>query len=170
MLQTTKMSLSNEVVLRPRFQIELNRSNTSALELFEEAGKKQSRFVITRVDDHVFIRLPRDKQHFWSPQLDLEIMEIDETDSRLFGLFGPRPAVWTMFMFIHFGVATLFIGFAIWAYSNAKLDNPYGLQLALMGLLVIGWFVLYFAGRMGKAAGKDEMHELYRFMQDTLKL
>ncbi|NNL16653.1 MAG: GTP-binding protein, partial [Flavobacteriaceae bacterium] len=112
------MPLSNEVVLRPRFKIELNRSNEDALKTFDAAKKSQTDFIISRVDDHVFIRFPKAKQHFWSPQLHLEINEVDEKSSLLHGLFGPNPTVWTMFMFLHFFVAVVFIGFAAWAYSN----------------------------------------------------
>lgn len=163
------MHLSNEIVLRPRFKKKLQQSNESALSAFENAKKQEYDYIITRVDDHVFIKIPKEKQHFWSPQLHLEIMEISETESELFGLFGPNPTVWTLFMFLHFGVATLFIGFGVWAYSNHSLDNPYSVQLIIMGLLVLVWFALYFAGKMGKSAGKKEMHELYALMNKILE-
>ena len=87
----------------------------------------------------------------------------------LHGLFGPNPTVWTMFMFLHFFVAGLFIAFGIWTYSNWTLENPFGLQLGLMLLMVAAWFGLYLAGRFGKHKGKDEMHQLYDFMNITLK-
>jgi hypothetical protein len=150
--------------------MELDRSNEDALEAFELAKKSSKDFVITRVDDHVFLKIPQEKQHYWSPQLDLEIVSFEEGTSQLHGVFGPKPAVWTMFMFLHFAVASLFIGFGIWAYTRASLDEPYMVQLLLMGFMVLGWFVLYFAGRMGKAAGRDEMHLLYNFMKKTLDI
>lgn len=164
------MSLSNEVVLRPRFKIELDRSNEDALAAFEKVKANTRDFVITRVDDHIFLKIPKEKQHYWSPQLDLEIVSFEEGKSQLHGVFGPKPTVWTLFMFLHFGVATLFIGFGIWAYTKVTLDETYSVQLMLMGLMVLAWFALYFAGRMGKAAGKDEMHLLYNFMKETLDL
>jgi hypothetical protein len=164
------MALSNEVVLRPRFKIELERSNEDALKAFENTKKASREFVITRVDDHVFLKIPRDRQHYWSPQLDLEIVTFEEGTSQLHGVFGPKPAVWTMFMFFHFAVASLFLVFGIWAYTNASLDEPYAVQLLLMGFMVLGWIALYLAGRMGKAAGRDEMHQLYNFMKKTLEL
>lgn len=163
------MQLSNDIVLRPRFKIELSQSNESALALFEKAKEQQSEFVVTRVDDHVFIKFPQEKRHFWSPQLHLEIMEIDENHSQLYGLFGPHPTVWTMFMFFHFLVAGFFIAFGIWAYTNRSLGNEYAIQLGLMFLMTIIWFVLYYAGRMGKATGRSEMHQLHKFMNKTLK-
>lgn len=164
------MPLSNEIVLRPRFKIELNQSNESALNAFEAKKTTQSDFIINRVDDHVFIRIPKEKQHFWSPQLHLEINEIDENTSMLHGLFGPNPTVWTMFMFFHFLVAVLFIGFGAWAYSNWSLEVSYGLQIGIMILMVALWFVLYFTGRLGKKTGKPEMHLLYNFMKKNLNL
>ena len=164
------MPLSNEVVLRPRFKIELNRSNENALETFEAAKKTQKDFIISRVDDHVFIRYPKEKQHFWSPQLHLEINEVDDKSSLLHGLFGPSPTVWTLFMFLHFFVAVIFIGFGAWAYANWSLDNPFGIQIGIMILMDLSWFALYFAGRLGKKKGKPEMHTLHNFMNKSLNI
>lgn len=164
------MSISNEIVLRPRFKIELNESNDSALKKFEDLKHTQKDFVISRVDDHVFIRIPKEKQHFWSPQLHLEINEVNDDSCMLHGLFGPNPTVWTMFMFLHFIVAGLFIAFGIWAYTNWSLDKNFTLQFFFMLLMIGLWFVLYFAGRLGKFKGKEEMHLLNDFMKKSLKL
>ena len=71
-------------------------------------------------------------------------------------------------MFLHFLVAGLFIAFGIWSYTNWTLDNPYGLPVGLMLLMVFTWFALYFAGRLGRDKGKAEMHQLHDFMNDTL--
>ncbi|MCA0132913.1 GTP-binding protein [Winogradskyella alexanderae] len=165
------MELSNEIVLRPRFKFNVEENNNSLLDLFETKGKSQSDFVVTRVDDHVFIRFPKAKQHFWSPQLHLEINEdYDQKSlSTIYGLFGPNPTVWTMFMFFHFVVAGFFIGFAIWAYVNWSLDNSYAVQLFVTLFMIVIWFALYLSGRMGKRAGLDQMHELHHFMRDTLR-
>lgn len=164
------MPISNEIVLRPRFKIKLEKDNQSALKLFDKAKEVQKEFIITRVDDHVFIKFPKAKQHFWSPQLHLEINSENDSSSMLHGLFGPNPTVWTMFMFLHFFVAVVFIGFGIWAYSNWSLDNSYIMQLFVMFLMVILWFVLYFAGRLGKHKGRDEMHLLHDFMKKSLNI
>lgn len=164
------MELGEEIVLRPRFTFDLEVTPNEAIKAFEVSKNNTEDVVITHVDHHIFLKIPKHLQHFWSPQLDLEITSFEEGKTTLRGLFGPKPAVWTMFMFFHFAVASLFIAFGIWAYTNASLDTPYLLQLVLMGLMVIVWFVLYFAGRMGKQAGKKEMLKLYGFMKKTLQL
>ena len=163
------MSLTNEIVLRPRFKFDVKHKNQDLLSLFEDSKGIQSDFIVSCLDDHVFIRIPKEKQHFWSPQLHLEIIELDENSSTVHGLFGPNPTVWTMFMFFHFFVVIIFIGFGAWAYSNWSLNTAYGLQIGVMALMAIFWFVLYFAGQLGKKSGMDEMHLLHHFMRDTLR-
>jgi hypothetical protein len=164
------MPLSNDIVLRPRFKIELNRENESVLKDFELAKSSQNNFIINRIDDHVFIKFPKHKQHFWSPQLHLEINKVDEKSSLLHGLFGPNPTVWTMFMFLHFMVAGLFIAFSIWAYTNWSLKSSYALQISMMLFMIIAWIVLYFAGSIGKTSSKSEMMELHQFMNEVLRI
>ena len=162
-------STLNEVVLRPRFKFEKNQNNEYLLGLFDKAKKEQDNFIVSRIDNHVFLKLPKNKQHFWSPQLHLEIDEIDENSCTIRGLFGPNPTVWTMFMFFHFIVAGLFIGFGVWAYTNWALKTSYALQISLMFFMVIIWIALYVIGQMGKKAGMEEMHLLHGFMRDTLR-
>jgi len=158
--------IPNDIVLRPRFQLELMYAKEDLLQAFEDSQLKP--FLVKRLDEHVFIKFNKKHTHFWSPQLHLEIDEIDRKSSRIFGVFGPNPTLWTFFMFLHFGVATVFIILSIWAYSSAALDKPYVLQLSLMGFMTVLWFVLYFSGRLGKRKGKPQMQELYRFMMGVL--
>lgn len=161
---------ANTIVLRPRFKFHVNQENETLLKLFEDTKHAQSDFIVSRVDDHVFIKIPKSKQHFWSPQLHLEInKEYDKEGSIIYGLFGPNPTVWTMFMFFHFLVAGLFIAFAIWAYVNWTLDGNYAIQLFVTLLTIVIWFALYFGGRVGKKTGMNQMHELHHFMRDTLR-
>lgn len=162
------MSLGEEIVLRPRFKMELSESAEAILTRLEATKKSQKAFVVSRIDQHVFIKIPKAQQHFWSPQLHVEVDEIDENSCMLHGLFGPSPTVWTFFMFLHFLVACLFIGFGVWAYSNAALKNSYAIQIALMFFMIVIWFVLYFGGRWGKATGKQEMYALYGFLKEVI--
>jgi len=164
------MSLPNEIVLRPRFKIELDKSSSEALTFFENSKANQSHFLVSCIDEHVFLKLPVQERHFWSPQLHLEIIEASPKTSTLYGVFGPNPTIWTMFMFFHFIVAGLFLGFGIWTYSNWTLDNDFTLPLFLTLLMIVLWFVLYFVGRLGRASGKPQMRGLFEFMKETLSI
>lgn len=162
------MATVSNIVLRPRFKIELNVNHTAILEKFELKKTSQSQFIVNRIDDHVFIKFPKAQQHFWSPQLHLEINHVNKNTCLLYGLFGPNPTVWTFFMFLHFMVAGLFVAFGIWGYTNFTLEKEYTIQTSLMLLMVLIWFVLYFGGRIGRASSKKDMLELQNFMHTIL--
>ena len=163
------MSNLNDIVLRPRFKMELPLNNETILKAFELEKGLQSKFIVSRIDDHVFIKFPKAEQHFWSPQLHLEINEISEDSSLLYGLFGPNPTVWTLFMFLHFMVAGVFIAFCVWAYTNWSLNTNYSIQATISFLMIIVWVLLYFAGSIGKNSSKKEMHDLNDFMTVVLR-
>ncbi|WP_027138632.1 hypothetical protein [Gaetbulibacter saemankumensis] len=163
------MTSTNDIILRPRFKIKMQENNETLLQAFQALKNAQSDFILSRIDDHVFIRFPKHKQHFWSPQLHLEINEAEDNSSIVHGLFGPNPTVWTLFMFSHFIVILIFVAFGIWAYSNWTLDTSYSAQLTVMLLMVIVWVFLYIAGSIGKATSKDEMQELHQFMTTVLR-
>lgn len=156
----------NDIVLRPRFQLELSQSKEQVLDILEKSEKYP--FLVKRIDEHVFIKFNIKHNHFWSPQLHLEIEEIKKDKAKLYGVFGPNPALWTFFMFLHFGVATTFILLGIWAYSNSALNKPYEIQMGSMVFLVVLWFILYAFGSAGKRKGKPQMHELYDFISEIL--
>ena len=158
--------VSNEIALRPRFQLDIPFPRETVLEAFEKNTTK--RIVVARSDDHLFIRFNRKESHFWSPQLHLEIIAEQNTSCRIFGLYGPNPTLWTFFIFLHFGLATLFIILGIWAYSSAALEKEYGLQVGAMGFLLVLWFVFYAFGRLGRRKGKPQMKELHAFFTNTL--
>ena len=160
-------SLPNSVVLRPRFKIELDSPSEHILKVFEKG--EYGSFSLNKLDEHIFIKLTPKYRHFWSPQLHLEVQEVDEKSSILHGLFGPNPTLWTFFMFLHFAVALCFIGLGIWAYSNNALGHDYGIQVGGMVFLTILWFVFYFFGVAGKKKGRPQMEEMFQFMQDTLE-
>lgn len=156
----------NDIVLRPRFKFEVGIDSETLLSKFEMYSKKD--FVISRVDEHVFIRFPKHMQQYWSPQLHLEIHPKDTALATVKGLFGPNPTVWTMFMFLHFVVAGLFIVFGIWTYTNFSLKQSFAIPLFLCLFMVVVWLLLYSIGRMGKTKGADEMHKLHEFMKTVI--
>lgn len=162
------MLSKNDIVLRPRFKFGINKNKDIILNAFDEAKSTQSLFIITRIDAHVFIRKSEKNRPFWSPQLQIEITEIEEHSSSISGLVGPNPTVWTLFMFLHFMVAGLFIAFGIWTYTSITLNIGYVMQVSFMILLVIIWFLLFFFGRLGKESSNQEINDLYAFMQKTI--
>ena len=164
------MEISNKIVLRPRFSFDQKNAQSHVLKAFDGAKKSQNTIKINRLDTHVFLKIPKAEQHFWSPQLHLEVLETDPSHCKIKGFFGPNPTVWTLFMFLHFVAAGLFIGFGIWAYSSWSLGTNVTTSVVLMMMMmVVLWIALYISGRIGKKKGQHQMHELHDFMNAVLK-
>lgn len=158
--------LTNEIVLRPRFKITLQTNIEQLQEAFDQSPK--GKFSIKRLDEHVYIRFKKAETDFWSPQLHIELTSFEKGVSTLHGVFGPNPTLWTFFMFLHFGVGTLFVILGIFAYSKYSLGNDITFWLVGMVFLVIIWFALYAFGRMGKAKGRPQMNQLKAFLDELL--
>jgi hypothetical protein len=82
---------------------------------------------------------------------------------------GPTLRYGHFFMFLHFSVASLFIGLAIWAYSKHSLGQPITAYVIGMVLMVLFWIGFYIFGRIGKEKGKPQMKELYELVHSALE-
>ncbi len=160
------MALSNEIVLRPRFNLELDKNLTSILRAFQNSNSNE--FKVKCNSKNIYIEVPETKKHLWSPQLHLKVNQIDEKHSRLKGFFGPKQKVWTFFISLHLIIAIAFITFGIWTYLNWSENSIYSTQFQIMSSMVVCWLILYFAGTIGKAKSAEQMRQLYNFMEDIL--
>jgi len=165
-----KEKKSSEVFLRPRFTIDLDENHEKIIDKFKRSLKeKESKYPSRFSDGHIIVDVPRKEEHFWSPQLNMEIIETENNKSMLKGLFGPKPQVWTLFMFIHFVVGISFLIFAVMLYVNWSLERDFIMPLMLVIFLPILWAVLYFLGRIGKSTGHKQMDDLHDLMTSILE-
>ena len=161
--------LYNQIFLKPRFQLEIDSSAANVLSKISEIISLEEKYIIRLVDHHVIIDIPEKESHFWSPQLHMEVEEEGEEKAKIRGLFGPKPHVWTLFMFIHFGVALAFFIFAVIAYTNHSLGNSITFPVIMLIVLPILWVTLYWIGRVGKSFGQHQMDELKNFTESILR-
>lgn len=164
------LETNSNIHLRPRFKMNFEESQQEIISKFKDNLKDgDCKYCSKIVDGHIVIDVPEEENYFWSPQLNIEIEKVEGSQTIVKGLFGPKPQVWTLFMFFHFAVAVAFIGFAITAYVQWSLKTDYSLALTIVIALPIVWFGMYFLGRWGKSTGNKQMDELYQFMMKTLE-
>ncbi len=154
---------SSEVFLRPRFTIDLDENHDKVVAKFKNSLKEND-FPSRFSDGHIIIDVPKKEEHFWSPQLNLEVVKSEENKSIVKGLFGPKPQVWTLFMFIHFVVGISFLIFGVMLYVKWSLDEAIILPLMMVIFLPLLWILLYFLGRIGKSTGHKQMDDLHELM------
>lgn len=164
-MSAIKEQRNSEIFLRPRFSIQLERRKEHVLTQFKEAlNLNTTKLRGTFVDDHIFISVPKKEEHFWSPQLQLELLETSDNKTTIKGLFGPKPQVWTLFMFVHFIVGISFLGFLVLLFTRISLDETIVFPIVMLLFLPLLWIFLYFLGKIGKETGKDQMKILHDFV------
>lgn len=162
--------ISNEVQSlrsRPRFRRVLSIAPETLLSAFKERIAQSDMVTGSVATHHVSIRVLKSEEHFWSPQLGLEI-ETDEGGSLIRGLYGPRPAIWTLFVFLYatFGIGTLAMLF--WGLSQWQIDQyPWALWFVPGGILTIGG--VYLLTQFGQKLGYQQLELLHEFFISTLE-
>lgn len=150
--------------VRPRFKIETDWREEDLSNKIKVCLKNEGTKVTGEIKHgHAIISLPKNEQHYWSPQLTLSL-ENTEEGCTLRGLFGPRPVVWTMFVFFYaiIAFATLIIG--IVGTSFLSLDKPATILWALPVLLIV-FLSLYLVSFFGKKLGEEQMVTLHKFIE-----
>jgi hypothetical protein len=158
----------NKLRLRPRFRFESGKSPDELKSLFEEALKESDDICKgSIVDYHVMLRIPKDRQHYWSPQLHLELEAAGE-GTLIRGLFGPKPGVWTMFVFFYSAIGFLTLLGLIFGLSQMMLKmNAFGLWIVPVGCtLLIGLFLM---SKIGQKLGHEQMHQLKAFVDKAIQ-
>lgn len=112
------------------------------------------------IDNHIWLGIAKHREKQYSPNVHLEVIENEDETTTIKGLFGPNPTQWTLFMFLHFIVAGIFIIFGMIAYSNHALNQSITFSIIVMITMVITWILLYFIARNLRKKGLPQMHEL----------
>lgn len=155
--------------VRPRFKIETHYAVAALKKKLQDGLQHHDATCIGIVNPgYVTLYIPRKDQHYWSPQLNLTFEET-EKGSVLRGLYSPRPAVWTMFVFFYalIGLGILFIG--VLGLSYLMLDKPATI-LWLVPVLVLIFFSLYLVAHFGQKLGEKQMIILHDFTVQCTEL
>ena len=161
----------NKVLLKPRFKIKLNESKDEIIHTFEQCiASKECKFITKQSNGHFFLDVPKEEEHFWSPQLQIEVIEDNEENKTIVkGILGPKPQVWTLFMFLHFIIALTFVVFFVMFYVKWSMDKEYQFYKYMLITLPLIWVAMYFIGQLGKKIAYNQMLALDNFLNKTLE-
>jgi len=159
----------NRVLLKPRFKIEFEEKEEDILNKFKHnLNDENCRYCSKIIGQHIVIDVPVEEDHFWSPQLHVEIEKGENKKTIVKGILGPKPQVWTFFIFLHFAVAIAFLIFFVIFYTKWNLKQDYSFAMIMLIVLPVIWIALYFSGQLGKRFGYDQMVDLHDFMMKSL--
>jgi len=132
-------------------------------------GKAPANIQARIIGNHVILDIVGEDVHFWSPQLNFRVERNEEVpqETVVAGLIGPRPNVWTLFMFVYFSVGIA--GFFISTYGISRYMVG-EFSYTIWGLPLAGLFMLtaYQAGKFGERLGADQVELLKQFVRDSV--
>lgn len=153
---------------RPRFRFytDLSISEIHEKLKFQIENNNPSEIKITNIMNHMVLTLPKDESKFWTPQMDINLEEVDHK-VLVRCLIGPSPAVWTLFVFLYgtLGLVSLF-GALIW-FSNFTLGIETWAHYPVILSLIVG-SMLYFSAQQAQYLSSAEMQELKLFLDSAL--
>ena len=117
---------------------------------------------------HVVLDIPEKDLHFWSPQMSFDIVDAEDGSSELKGLIGPKPHVWTLFMFFYFIIGTAGMFISIYGLSKWQLGNFHSAVFGFPIALVI-MSTAYFIGKSAEKIGHDQIDTLKDFLRSALR-
>ncbi|GAB5535104.1 MAG: hypothetical protein Rubg2KO_13530 [Rubricoccaceae bacterium] len=153
--------------LRPRFEFVAPRPPDEALERLRAALAGTEAPCRGRVfSDHAVLYVLHAEERVWSPFLSLDIgSHPDGTLIR--GLFGPKPAVWSLFVASYAACVFGALGALGFAYAQWTLgQSPWA--LGLLPVAVLGALITYGFARYGQHQGRDQMNRLRSFLDGSL--
>lgn len=163
------MEPEKELQLRLRFYKTSSKSIEDILKSCETLKDEVAPdFHIKYIDHHIWLNIGARKREKHSPHLHVELDKMEDGNTAINGLFGPDPVLWTMFMFLHFIVAGIFIIFLMIAYSKWTLKQNFGFDIVIMTLMIGCWAALYYIARTMRRKGIPQMHELEALMDRIL--
>ena len=155
--------------LRPRCRIVSPQAPAVVLDRISKRLKEMNPGLEGQVvQEHAFIRIPEDRQHYWSPELHVWAREQDG-ETIVYGVMGPKPKIWTMFMFFYTGVIT-----------SAFFGSSYGIIQLMLGmeapflwsipLGILGIGLVFGAAKYGQYKGREQMVELMGFLEEAVEV
>lgn len=120
------------------------------------------------VQEHAFIRFPVEMQHYWSPEMHVWVREQDG-ETVIYGVNGPKPKIWTMFMFFYTAVLTS----AFFGSSYGIIQMMLGMYAPFLWSIPAGIFcviMVYGAAQYRQYKGKAQMEELRLFLDETVQI
>ncbi|WP_294232029.1 MULTISPECIES: hypothetical protein [Chryseobacterium] len=164
----TEETTLDKIRTRPRFTMFTNLTKEEYAEnLKKYLAEHRDEFSGNINKEVATICVETEYETYWKPRLSLRIETEDEKTS-VRGVFGPSSAVWTFFMFLYFSFSILWMVFFSMYYVEKQIKSneyPWALTASFIMLGLIA--LTYAAARFGQHKGKDEMHKLRKFAEES---
>lgn len=153
--------------IRPRWSRELAIEKATIISAFTQQSNTVEEVIVRVWEHHIILKIPQEKQHFWSPQMIVSFEDLENGLTRVRGLCGPKPSVWMMFIFFYFLLGFVGMMVMIMGFSQMSLGLSYGI-LWLIPAIAFLIFMVFLTATMGQRLARDEMEVLFDFCRKII--
>lgn len=161
----------DKVHIRPRFSLHVRFTPEELKERIQNRLEAEdARIKGYIVMDNVTLNIPDEDQHYWTPQMSflIEEVETDKSLSHIRGIIGPKPNVWTMFMFFYFFLGTVGLFASMFGLSKWSLGE-FHMTVWSLPIALVFMSTAYLTSHFGQKLGHDQVDELKDFVRQALK-
>lgn len=152
--------------IRPTFEIEVELDPDSVMEDLRRRLPQCPRCTGMSLGLHAELFVPEAERRLWSPWLSVTARE-GAGGTTVRGRFAPHPSVWTLYLFLAFGLGfALLIGLA-WGYAQWAMDTtPWALGSAPLILMLA--VALYGISLIGQRLSATQMVQLQSALDELV--
>lgn len=153
--------------MRPRFEIATEDSADEFLQKIKVHLKQNDDpFDCSVMPGHFYLKVKKEDQHYWSPQLNLSFDE-DSDPLLIRGRYEPHPNVWTLFILLYLALSVLILFIGIIGLSRMSLGMSAKI-LWVVPVLALAAAVLYFVSQIGQKLGAEDTFSLHHFLEEVV--
>lgn len=155
--------------VRPKFELTTSKTMEEIISLVKAKLLNNNHNLHGQaMHDHITIRVNRAQRHYWSPQLSVLLYrEPEDVTTRVVGIYGPMPNVWTLFTIVYLAIGVLTTFIAIIGFSQKAMgqDSKVLFVLPFLGLLAVAMYII---SQMGQKLGAAQTYAIHYFFEEAL--
>ena len=160
--------------MRPTFLLAVDLTHEEAIGRIRALLEHpDGRFIGKVVGRHVMLTVSKKERHFWSPWLDMEVIEDGAPGAdvggevTVRGRFMPHPSIWTAFVAGYFGLGTIALFAACFAYAQWVTESR-PTALWCVGLSVVATVAVWWSAQVGQRLARGQMEVLREVVGEAL--
>jgi hypothetical protein len=156
----------NTARIRPRYRRITEKTASQVTSSIVSELRVSKHIKGSTLENHAYLGIPEKEQKYWSPEMHVTVETLDE-GALVRGVIGPRPKIWTMYMFFYSAVVVLFFLGAALGVSQWMLhmEAPW---LWSMPVCVILYLLVIAAARYGQHKSRAQMKNILDFLDSAV--
>ena len=153
--------------IRPKFRVYTDLSPDIVVDEFQLLLNTSKKVEGRIIDNNLYLKLPEDELHYWSPELQVKIKK-EEKATSIRGIVGPNSKVWATFM-VFYGLAIMLLIFGgSFGISQWMLDID-SIWIWSVPASVLLYAIIFLAAKYGQRLGADQSIQLRNFLDEAIE-